>query len=220
MSSDCLIRSVGPIWVQLYNVIFVSKEELAQENRLIRMNAVEQDLENCLHQLTSKEAELQQAISLTTSAALKKKSAGDLSGAKKKLQERKKHQLQLTRVQNNIAVVETHMDALQGIELNKSVINTLKASGHALKNLNIKGGVDEADRVVMDVDDQLREANEVWIVYNLLFFILQCGFYLPISYHLFCSDFQSPRRLQRICIRIQRLRRRTCERIGRALRRR
>jgi hypothetical protein len=158
---NCFIEVFGPLWTEIYHALFIHRVQRDDENSLIRMGAVEHDLDRCMKSLLDKEKGLVCTIDACTESARLKKKMGDVAGAKKRLRERRRHEAQLTRIQNSISVVETHADALQGIELNKTIVSTLRASGHALKSLGLKGGMEEVDKIIMDVDEQLREANEI-----------------------------------------------------------
>eukprot|EP00283_Hemiselmis_rufescens_P018052 CAMPEP_0173441704 /NCGR_PEP_ID=MMETSP1357-20121228/24099_1 /TAXON_ID=77926 /ORGANISM="Hemiselmis rufescens, Strain PCC563" /LENGTH=165 /DNA_ID=CAMNT_0014407299 /DNA_START=12 /DNA_END=505 /DNA_ORIENTATION=+ len=69
--------------------------------------------------------------------------------------------VQLYRLQGTMMLIETHMNTIQGVELDKSILDTLRASGDALKRLGVESGVQTAEDVVADVQNQVDAAAEI-----------------------------------------------------------
>jgi hypothetical protein len=77
------------------------------------------------------------------------------------LVERKRAQSQLDKLSSSISVIDTHISTIEGTELNRSILETLKASGDALKKLGVHGGIEEVEKVVSEVELQMENAAEV-----------------------------------------------------------
>lgn len=55
-----------------------------------------------------------------------------------------------------------HMNTIEGTELNRSILDTLRASGDALKRLGASGiGIEEVEKIVSDVEHQVDAASEI-----------------------------------------------------------
>jgi hypothetical protein len=96
------------------------------------------DLGSCISKLSTREQDLSEKIGLLTGEAKHKSTTQDMAGAKRKLIERRRCQEQLVRVTNSICIIESHANAIEGTELNKEILNTIRASGDAIKKLNVQ----------------------------------------------------------------------------------
>ena len=68
---------------------------------------------------------------------------------------------QLLRVNNSICIIESHANAIEGTELNKSILHTLRASGDAIKRLSVKGGISTVEDIISEVETQMENASEI-----------------------------------------------------------
>jgi hypothetical protein len=114
-----------------------------------------------MHKLSVKEADLCERIGLLTGEAKQRQSSKDITGAKRKLVERRRCQEQLQRVANSICIMDSHNSALEGTELNKSILNTIRASGDAIKRLSIKGGMGTVEDIISEVETNMDNASEI-----------------------------------------------------------
>ena len=110
----------------------------------------------------SREAELETKIRTITADAARRKEMGDITGARRKLVDRRRAQAQLEKIISSISVIDMHMNTIEGTELNRSILDTLRASGDALKRLGASGGgIEEVERIVSDVEQQVDAASEI-----------------------------------------------------------
>jgi hypothetical protein len=124
----------------------------------------EENLESCRAGLAGREADLvRQADKLGKSAADKKRQ-GDLSGAKFALIERKRTVARIEKIRNGIALLDKQLDALRASELDKQLMDSLKKSSQAMRKAGIGQGLEEAESVMNELDDQMREASELTTV--------------------------------------------------------
>lgn len=71
-------------------------------------------------------------------------------------------QNQLGQLTNSISVVEMHINTIEGSELNKSILQTLKASGDALRRMGVEGGgIEGVEKIVSEVETQMEYASEI-----------------------------------------------------------
>lgn len=158
----CLLNMVASTWVYLYHAVFKNTGAIDRENSEIRMNLVQQDLASCAAKLAEREKDLLNRVYALTNEAIFRKRAGDIAGAKKKLVDRKRLQNQLDRLQNSISVIDMHINTIEGTELNKSILQTLKASGDALRKLGVEGGgIEGVESIVSEVESQVEYASEI-----------------------------------------------------------
>lgn len=109
-----------------------------------------------------RERELSSRVKVLTQEAVCRKKAGDLIGARKRLVDRKRVQNQLGQLSNSISVVEMHINTIEGSELNKSILQTLKASGDALRRMGVEGGgIEGVEKIVSEVEAQMEYASEI-----------------------------------------------------------
>jgi hypothetical protein len=74
---------------------------------------------------------------------------------------RRRCQEQLLRVNNSLCIIESHANAIEGTELNKSILNTIRASGDAIKRLSVKGGIGTVEEIISEVETQMEHAAEI-----------------------------------------------------------
>jgi len=157
-----LLSLIASTWVDLYHAAFVSRHSLEQENEQLRMYAVQKDLDGCYDKLACREAELQERVLMLGEQALNFRRKRNLPGAKKKMLERARILSQLERIQNSIAMIEMHRSTIEGTALDLSVLETLKASGNALKQLGATGqGLRNVEDIVSEVESHLQHASEI-----------------------------------------------------------
>jgi len=111
--------------------------------------------------LEAKEAELVEACRRLARDALRRKQQGDPVGAKTKLTERRRGLKRLEKLRNNLTLVAGQIDELQNTELDRELMQTLVASSAALKRAGVGRGVKEAEDVMMQLEEQMRESSEM-----------------------------------------------------------
>ena len=122
---------------------------------------VHENLEGCRSSLESREANLTEGCRRLGREALKRKQLGDIPGAKNKMMERKRGLKRLDKLRSSLALVDAQLDALKSTELDKELMQTLLASSAALKKAGVGKGVKEAEAVMSELDEQLRESGEL-----------------------------------------------------------
>jgi hypothetical protein len=123
--------------------------------------SVHEGLIGCRLSLETREAELVEGCKRLGRDAFRRRQQGDSAGAKLKLLERRRVAKRLEKLRNSLVLVDAQMDALQSTELDRELLQTLVASSAALKKAGVGTGVREAEAVMSELDDQMRESGEL-----------------------------------------------------------
>lgn len=71
-------------------------------------------------------------------------------------------QAQLDKLQNSMATIDLHRNTIEGSMLDRTVLETLRASGDALKQMGATtGGIRAVEEIVADVEAQMESAAEI-----------------------------------------------------------
>lgn len=153
---NCFLETIASIWMMSVKAMPIARVE-EEESEC----GVHDNLESCRNSLESKEEDLAEACRRMGREALKRKQIGDLAGAKSKMMERRRAMKRLERLRSSLALVDAQLDALRSTELDKELMQTLLASSAALKKAGVGTGVKEAEAVMSELDEQLRESGEL-----------------------------------------------------------
>jgi hypothetical protein len=121
----------------------------------------EENLEACRTNLLAKDRELSTRCTDLARDALRRRNAGDLPAARLHLQERRRCSARLDKLRNGVALLDKQLDALRSSELDKELMHSLRVSTQAMKKAGIGIGVEEAEKVMIEADDQIREADDI-----------------------------------------------------------
>lgn len=121
----------------------------------------QEGLEQCRRNMEGRERELLLCVSRLNEEALVKKRAGDVLAARSKVQERRRVQKRLERLRHGLDLVDTQLDAIKTSELDKEIMLTLKASTSAMRKAGITLGVQEVENVMSELDEQMREVQDI-----------------------------------------------------------
>ena len=123
---------------------------------------IQKELSNCLRQLARREEELQERMASLQREAIARRNAKDLAGAKKRMIERRRVQAQLEKLQNSMTTIEIHRNTIEGSVLDRTVLETLRASGDFLWQMGANtGGLRAVEEIVADVEAQVENATEI-----------------------------------------------------------
>ena len=150
---DCLLETVASLW--MLSVRTVAKPPMEEEVCL------QEDLEGCRCRLEERETELVEECKRLGREAQRKKNQGDMQSAKCKMLERRRGLKRLEKLRSSLSLVDAQLDALRSTELDKELMQTLLASSAALKKAGVGKGVKEAEAVMSELDEQLRESGEL-----------------------------------------------------------
>jgi len=77
------------------------------------------------------------------------------------LQERKRNITRLEKLRGGLALLDKQLDAIRSSELDKELMNSLKASSQAMRKAGIGVDAMEAEKVMNELEDQIQDASEV-----------------------------------------------------------
>lgn len=153
---NCLYETVAGMYLSLrYKIIQPVHDDVGD---------AEENLESCRASLAAKERELGLQCASLARAALVKRKSGDVSGARFSLQERRRNISRLEKVRASMSLVDKQLDALRNSELDKELMNSLRMSSQAMRKAGVGAGVEDAETVMNELDDQIREASELTTV--------------------------------------------------------
>lgn len=151
---NCFLETIASVWLlsirQVYGSVPTDEDTCVQEG-----------LESCRANLEQREMDLAEAVKRMGKEALRRRQLGDLSGARAKLLERRRGLKRLDKLRSSLTLVDAQLDALRTTELDKELMQTLLASSAALKKAGVGKGVKEAEQVMSELDEQLRESSEL-----------------------------------------------------------
>ena len=155
---NCLLETIAGMWLMSRHAIGVRTVECDDDE------SVQESLVGCRLSLESREADLVDTCKRLGKEALRRQKQGDSAGAKLKLLERRRVSKRLEKLRNSLVLVDAQMDALQSTELDRELLQTLVASSAALKKAGVGTGVREAEAVMSELDEQMRESGELTTV--------------------------------------------------------
>jgi hypothetical protein len=151
---NCLLEAMASVWMGFRRSVMTEPPEE-------EVMTAQEGLEQCRRNMEGRERELQLAISRLTDEALAKKREGDALTARSKVLERRRVQKRLERLRHGLDLVDTQLDAIKTSELDKEIMLTLKASTSAMRKAGINLGVQEVETVMSEIDEQMREVQDI-----------------------------------------------------------
>ncbi len=152
---NCLLEAVASLWMTVRRQVVT--EPVEEE-----VMTAQEGLEQCRRNMEGRERELQALIQrLGDEALLAKRRDGDLATARGKLLERRRCGKRLERLRHGLELVDTQLDAIKTSELDKEIMLTLKASTVAMRKAGINLGVQEVESVMTELDEQMREVQDI-----------------------------------------------------------
>lgn len=153
---NCLYETIAGVYLRARSRLVPQIED--------DVGDAEENLESCRAGLAARERDMSAQCRALAAAAAGKKKAGDVSGARFALVERKRVLGRLEKVRNGMALIDKQLDALQSSELDKQLMESLKLSSQAMRRAGIGQGLEEAESVMNELDDRIREASELTTV--------------------------------------------------------
>ena len=152
---NCLLEAVASMWMTFRRQVVT--EPVEEE-----VMTAQEGLEQCRRNMEAREREYQAIIHrLGEDALLAKRRDGDLATARAKLLERRRCAKRLERLRHGLELVDTQLDAIKTSELDKEIMLTIKASTAVMKKAGINLGVQEVETVMSELDEQMREVQDI-----------------------------------------------------------
>jgi hypothetical protein len=151
---NCLLEAVASLWLS-------ARRQVVTEHVEEEVMTAQEGLEQCRRNMEGREHELQAVIQRLGEEALAKKREGDVATARAKLVERRRCGKRLERLRHGLELVDSQLDAIKTSELDKEIMLTLKASTAAMRKAGINLGVQEVESVMTELDEQMREVQDI-----------------------------------------------------------
>jgi hypothetical protein len=151
---NCLLEAAASLWLG-------GRRRVMTEPPEEEVMSAQDGLEQCRRNMEGRERELQGITVRLASEALAKRKQGDVLMARSKLMERRRVMKRLERLRQGLELVDTQLDAIKSSELDKEIMLTLKASTNAMRKAGINLGIQEVETVMSELDEQMREAQDV-----------------------------------------------------------
>jgi hypothetical protein len=153
MPNICL-EAFATLWIQ-------TKRSIMREPEEQQVFTAQDNLEQCKKSMQLREAELQDNIKKLAKEAIQKKQMGDITAARAKVNERNRAMKRLDKLRSSLNIIDTQLDAIKTSELDKEIMISLRASSMALKKAGIGVNAAEVENVMTELDDQMREMQDV-----------------------------------------------------------
>lgn len=150
---NCLFEGVCGIYLFLRDRLSSPEEGRDLDDARVHM-------ETCKTTLVGRERELMALHDRLGKNALERRKVSDLVSARRMLCERRRVMEKVERVRACLSVVDKQLDALQSRELNRELFRSLCLSNQAMKRAGVTGDVDEAEKVMGELDDQIAHSAE------------------------------------------------------------
>ena len=156
---NCLLESVAGIYIGMQQRLFIKTGDDP-------LQKAQEDLEVCKWQLQERADELQTTSTALCQDALSKKRLGQVQPALQKFQEYKRCHAQLVKVTNGIGLLNQQLDILHTNDLDKQIMHSLKTSTNAMRAAGIESTAKEADNVMVELEDQVRESENLSNIFS------------------------------------------------------
>ena len=149
---NCLLESVATLYIGLHQRLFIKSTDDP-------LKKAQEDLEACKWQLEERSRRLTITASGLCQEAVARQRQGQTQPALLKFQEYKRCQTHLDKIVHGIQLINQQLDVLQSNGVDKQIMLSLRQSSQAMRAAGIESAAGEADRVMVDLEEQLRDAS-------------------------------------------------------------
>lgn len=158
---QCLWSTFSNFWIFAYESLLVPAASVKQLNDRITLGVILKDLEHNRDQLDLLETKLEAQSESLLHDAKERMGRKDSKAARKKLMERRSINQQLDRLRSSQHVISMHLGAMQGAELNQTLMTTLKASSHAIQAFAPEKNLRDVEDVMFELEKDMKAASEI-----------------------------------------------------------
>ena len=151
---NCLLEAVAGVYLAM-------RARLAAEPVEAEVFSAQDGLESCRKTMESRERELVESARRLGEAALSCKRLGDTTSARARVLERRRIMKRLDKLRGGLGLVDSQLDAIKMSELDKEIMLTLRQSTSAMKKAGIGVAIQEAEKMMGELDDHMREIQDV-----------------------------------------------------------
>jgi Snf7 len=153
---DCFTETIASLWIVSLKYLGARTHGDEDDD-----SCVQENLEQCRCTLEKREMELAESCKRLGKEALRKRQQGDEQGVRMKLLDRRRAIKRLEKLRSSISLVDAQLETLKTTELDRELMRTLIASSTALKRAGVGKGVKEAETIMSELDEQMRESSEL-----------------------------------------------------------
>lgn len=111
--------------------------------------------------MEARERELAEETRRLGESALACRRAGDVASARARVVERRRALKRLEKLRGGLGLVDSQLDAIKTSELDKEIMLTLRASTTAMKKAGIGIAITEAESMMGELDENMRDIQDV-----------------------------------------------------------
>jgi hypothetical protein len=123
--------------------------------------SAQDSLESCRRTMEGREREYLEESRKLGAAALAAKRAGNFSAARARILDRRRVVRRIEKLRHGLLLVDSQLEAIRTSELDREIMLTLRASTSAMKKAGIGVKVEDAERVMNDLDDTLNQTQDL-----------------------------------------------------------
>ena len=123
--------------------------------------SAQDSLESCRRTMEGREREYLEESRKLGAAALAAKRTGNFSAARSRILDRRRVVRRIEKLRHGLLLVDSQLEAIRTSELDKEIMLTLRASTSAMKKAGIGVRVEDAERVMNDLDDTLTQTQDL-----------------------------------------------------------
>ena len=128
---------------------------------LFLTSAPQDGLESCRRSMEAREVEYLEEARRLGASALAAKRAGNRGLARTRVLERRRVVKRLDKLRNGLSLVDAQIEAIRMSELDREIVESLRASTTAMKKAGIGAGIEDAERLLGDMDEQLKDTQDL-----------------------------------------------------------
>lgn len=158
---SCLRNPLASMWVRLWEALFATPEQLQHISSVVSRSQALRELEATEERLRVMESGLERQCEALLVDAKDRKMRGDITGARKKLLEKRNVAQQLERLRASQHVISMHLGTMQGAELNHTLMATLKGASKAIQAFAPDRNIREVEDVMFQLETDMKKASEI-----------------------------------------------------------
>ena len=128
---------------------------------LFLTSAAQDGLESCRRSMEAREVEYLEEARRLGASALAAKRAGNRGLARTRVLERRRVVKRLDKLRNGLSLVDAQIEAIRMSELDREIVESLRASTTAMKKAGIGAAIEDAERLLGDMDEQLKDTQDL-----------------------------------------------------------
>jgi hypothetical protein len=151
---NCLLEAVAGAYLTV-------RARLMSEPVEAEVYSAQDNLEHCRRTMEAREHEYLEEARKLGVAALNLKRAGNQAGARARVVERRRVVRRLEKLRHGLALVDSQLEAIRSSELDREIMLTLRASTTAMKKAGIGVALQDAEQVMGEIDNTIRDTQEL-----------------------------------------------------------